>query len=169
PTYEQNTLLQIRSPVHTTNACVGPPSDEIVQSIGDISRHSFYLLGHASNPDFTKGVNLLDHYRTPPHFYSTVPLFSSFRLLVELVWVTFPLCLRRVCSQLHPSFTASTYRSVKSFSNFTIIENMQSNDSSKGASKAPTQQQEECRNRRRYALAECESPLFSGSRCIYLI
>ncbi|KAG2748039.1 hypothetical protein P692DRAFT_20835417 [Suillus brevipes Sb2] len=169
PTSEQNTHLQIRSPVHTTNVCVGPPSDKSVQSIGDIRRHSFYLLGYASNPDFTKDVNL-NHYRTlvvglvwvttivpylptisppPPTFHT---MHRPHRLIYEPL-----LRLRRVCSQLHPSsLTASTYRSVKSFSNFTIVENMQSNGSSKGSSKASgrsvrsflsvgPQQKEECR------------------------
>ncbi|KIK35480.1 hypothetical protein CY34DRAFT_571172 [Suillus luteus UH-Slu-Lm8-n1] len=88
PTYEQNTHLQIRTPVHTTNVCVGPPSDKSVQTIGDIRRHSFYPLGYASNPDFTKDVNSLNHYRTPPHLYSTVPLLPSFRLVVGLLCVT---------------------------------------------------------------------------------
>lgn len=91
PTYEQNTHFQSRRPVHTTNAGVGTPSDEMaVQSIGDKRGHSFYLLGYASNPCLTKDVNLLaEHYRTQPYLYSTVPLFSSsLGLVVGLVWVT---------------------------------------------------------------------------------
>lgn len=64
----------------------------------------------------------------PPTFYT---MLRPHRLIYE------PLRLRRVCSQLHPSsLTASTYRSVTPFSNFTIIENMQSNNSSKGSSKS---------------------------------
>lgn len=93
----------------------------------------------------------------PPPTFRT--MHRPHRLIYEPL-----LRLRRVCSQLHPSsFTASTYRSVKSFSNFTIIENMQSNGSSKGSSKASGRSVRSflSRNKKKNADNEDSTPLLS--------